>query len=88
MEHQMKLFRAQLETHNFHFEAFGTSDGAALDSLFAGLARHGEQHGIGPNWFKAEVDGEGNKHCFLKDIDVRAVPLGVTFRDGEAMAGE
>lgn len=69
------LHKATLETSNFQFEAYGADHDSAWGALVQGLKRHGATHRLRSDWF-----GE-----FLSDIQVRAVTLGVCYRDREVI---
>ena len=50
------VYRAELLTRNFDFEAIGDSDFMARKALREGLERHAKQYKLGPNfWQPAEI---------------------------------
>ena len=67
------MFKAELQTSNFTFEAYGRTVRHALDSLKQGLKDHAEQYGIAPDWWQ----GWGT------DIQTTRLELQVAYRDNE-----
>lgn len=66
---------ATLDTRNFSFEAYGGTQGEARDALAAVLVRHAETYRIPTDWWRQDEDG----------IEVRAVTLGVGYRDRQVI---
>jgi len=71
------FWKASLETRRFSFEAFGRTEGSAREALAAGLARHGEQYGLEPDWAAEMAD----------DILTCRVALGDCRRDSALLTG-
>lgn len=67
------MFKASLETKNFSFEGYGTSEQAARTALFRGLHRHADQ---------CKIDGDVFVKDYIDDIQVQPIRLGVGYRDG------
>jgi hypothetical protein len=67
------MFKAELQTSNFTFEAYGKTAEYALHALTAGLVDHAEQYGIEPDWWR---QWEG-------DIQTTRLELQVAYRDNE-----
>jgi hypothetical protein len=67
------IYRAELETRNFHFEAFDDSESSALGALISGLEAHAIAYGL-PSSFITE-----------NAADARVLPftLGACYRDRE-----
>jgi hypothetical protein len=70
------MFKAELESRNFTFEAYGRTAAQALDALTAGLVDHAEQYGIAPDWWR---QWEG-------DIFTTKFEMQVAYRDNERIA--
>lgn len=70
----MKIFRASLETANFSFEAYATTEKKALALLRRGWNIHRNQYS------HANVE---RFSYFADDAQVREVELGAVYRDGE-----
>jgi hypothetical protein len=67
------IYRAEIETRAFHFEAFGVTADEARASLDRGLEKHAAQHNLDPAW----RDG----------LEMRVMPftLGACYRDREVI---
>jgi hypothetical protein len=46
------MYKAQFESKNFMFEAYGTTAENAINALKKGLRKHGRDYGVGSNWWK------------------------------------
>jgi hypothetical protein len=66
-----KIWVATLQTQNFSFSAYGTTEKEVLFALKQGLATHGEQFQLEPDWFVIYDDS----------IYIREVLLGHAYRD-------
>ena len=71
------IFIAWVETRNFRFDGFGTSEDEAKKALFKGLSRHGTQYGIGSNWWQ--------ERALSDDVVVQEIKLGQCTRDGNVI---
>ena len=67
------MFKAELQTSNFTFEAYGKTAEYARNALTAGLVDHAEQYGIAPDWWR-------QWEC---DIQTTRLELQVAYRDNE-----
>jgi len=67
------MFKAELQTSNFTFEAYGKTAEYARHALTAGLVDHAEQYGIEPDWWR-------QWEC---DIQTTRLKLQVAYRDNE-----
>jgi len=67
------MFKAELQTSNFTFEAYGKTAEYARHALTAGLVDHAEQYGIEPDWWR-------QWEC---DIQTTRLELQVAYRDNE-----
>jgi hypothetical protein len=67
------MFKAELQTSNFTFEAYGKTAEYARHALTAGLVDHAEQYGIEPDWWR---QWEG-------DIQTTRLELQAAYRDNE-----
>lgn len=67
------LFHARMETRNFDFEGFGTTEAEARETLDTAILLHAKQYGIRADWAKDH------------DITVRRIETGMPYRDGEPM---
>lgn len=72
----MTFWIAELETRNFHFEAFAESRDAAISALARGLAAHGRQYKLAPRWFDE----------FEEDVTVHQVAVGACYRDHQEIS--
>jgi hypothetical protein len=70
----MKIYRANYESRNFSFEAYGQTKSAALDALNVAIAKHNTQYKISnPSWF------------YPDDVSLQAYDLNTPYRDREVM---
>ncbi|MCP3475128.1 hypothetical protein NLM33_32920 [Bradyrhizobium sp. CCGUVB1N3] len=53
---QRTIYKAELHTRNFHFEALGDSVENARGALIAGLIKHGQQYRIKADWWSEYVE--------------------------------
>jgi hypothetical protein len=67
------MYTARLETRNFYFESFGTSEKDAIKQLKNGLKVHGKQCGIDLNWW----------HEYVEEISTLEIKTGVVYRDNK-----
>lgn len=67
------LYIATLDTRNFSFEAFGTTQTEARNALKAGCDRHAETYKIKSDFYDDEA------------IEVREAVIGAAYRDREAI---
>lgn len=70
----MKIWHAELDTRNFHFEGFGPTEYAARRALHTALSEHASQHGLdllSRGWY------------FPDDCRVREIEIGQGYRDRE-----
>jgi hypothetical protein len=67
----MIVFKAELITRNFHFEAIDATAAAAQGALIQGLERHAKQYGLNDAWWREIAD------------DIRVIPfeIGRALRD-------
>jgi hypothetical protein len=68
----VKFWVASLETENFSFSAYGTTEDEAMFALKQGLVTHGDQFQIESDWFVNYEDA----------IYVREATLGHAYREG------
>jgi hypothetical protein len=73
------IFKAELRTHHFHFEALGDSVEAAREALIKGLITHGHQYRVPASWWGEYVD-----ELVVTQFELNAPAL----RDGEEMIGK
>ena len=73
-----RLFHATLDTRNFSFEAYGSTEAEAREAMRNGLAAHVRAYRL----IQSDFDAEYADH-----ITVRAVALGAAYRDGERIGG-
>jgi hypothetical protein len=71
----MKFWQARLETRNFSFEAYGTTDEKARDALITAFKKHAAQWKISPDWWEDSAT----------DIGYREIELGRAYRDREPL---
>ncbi len=69
------MFRASLETRNFHFETYDRTYSGAILALTDGLTEHARQYKLAGGWF------------FPGDIAVEEIEIGRVYRDRELMKG-
>ena len=72
----MKLFRATLDTRHFTFEAFGTTEAEAMETLAGGLVRHAGRHMLDADWADEDLMG----------VEPVEIETGICLRDGEPIA--
>lgn len=65
------MYRASLETRNFHFEAFGKTEQDAYAALRNGFGRHASQYQLEPSWWRQ----------FEGDITLEPLSLDTCYRD-------
>jgi hypothetical protein len=65
----MQVWRAEYESRNFSFCAYGLSHKEALDALYMGLEAHREQYDLDADWY------------YKADVYCEAYRLGVAYRD-------
>lgn len=66
----LRLWVASLDTQNFNFTAYGSSNNEAMLAIKQGLATHAEQYGLDFDWY------------FEEDIIYQEVALGHAYRYG------
>jgi hypothetical protein len=69
------IWRAALDTNNFHFDATGLSDADALKALREGLEAHARQYRLAADWWRA----------FHEQISLEMFDVGTAYRDGEPL---
>lgn len=69
----MKIYRANYDSRNFSFEAYGKTSAAAYAALLAALLRHMDQYNLDADWYCKD------------DIAVQAFELNTPYRDREQM---
>jgi hypothetical protein len=72
----MKIYRANYESRNFSFEAYGKTKENAKASLMIGLLRHMHQYDLDPDWY------------YEDDISVVEYQLDTPYRDYSIIKGE
>jgi hypothetical protein len=72
----MKIYRANYESRNFSFEAYGKTKEDAKASLIIGLLRHMHQYDLDPDWY------------YEDDISVVGSQLNTPYRDYSIIKGE
>lgn len=72
------MIKAELQTSNFCFVAYGQTVNHAKNALTRGLIAHGEQYGLEKNWFKQ----------FENDIFTVYFEQCVCYRDNEYIKGQ
>jgi hypothetical protein len=65
----MKFFRALYDSRHFEFEAYGSTEAAALLAMRNTLDAHAAQYGVANNWYEPE------------DISVYPIEIGKGLRD-------
>lgn len=72
-----RFVKAEIETPNFHFEAYGASEHEALEALRAGLTQHGSQYAarVSPTWIE---------EC-MQEPRITELAMGTCYRDREAL---
>lgn len=69
----LKLTKAELETSNFVFEAYGSSNIEAKEALVRLLNKHAEQYRLDTDWYSE----------YLEDVSYIEFQVGQGFRDRE-----
>jgi hypothetical protein len=72
----MKIYRANYESRNFSFEAYGKTEPDARAALMIGLLRHTHQYNLEADW------------CCNDDISVVEYQLNTPYRDYSIIKGE
>ncbi len=72
----MKIYRANYESRNFSFEAYGKTKEDAKASLMIGLLRHMHQYDLDSDWYCKD------------DISVVGYQLDTPYRDYSIIKGE
>ena len=72
----MKIYRANYESRNFSFEAYGKTKEDAKASLMIGLLRHMHQYDLDPDWYCED------------DISIVEYQLNTPYRDYSIIKGE
>jgi hypothetical protein len=67
------MFKANYQSRNFSFEAYGETEKVAIASLKLGLKNHAKQYDIPPNWWKE----------YGEEIYTNEIALGSSYRDNE-----
>ena len=65
----MKIYRAEYESRNFHFEGYGTTESQAKKALMLALKRHTKQFKLDKDWYHKD------------DIFVLEYEIGEPYRD-------
>lgn len=68
-----KIWRAEMSTDHFSFEAYGATAKEARAAMMAGCKTHAAQCGLDAGWQLAF------------DVECRAFAIGQPYRDGEAL---
>ena len=71
----MKIYRANYDSRNFSFEAYGKNKDDAVAYLMVALLRHMDQYNLDADWYCKD------------DIAVQAFELNTPYRDRAAMTG-
>jgi hypothetical protein len=71
----MILYRAELISRNFHFEAVDFTAAAAQSALIMGLEKHARQYGLDDRWWREIAD----------DIRMTPYQVGRALRDRELL---
>jgi hypothetical protein len=69
------IYRAEIDTRHFHFEAYGNDAEEARENLLRGLNKHATQTNLPPTWGESII-GEARVLPFV---------LGACYRDREAI---
>lgn len=69
----MIIYRAKLETRNFSFESFGSTQSIAITAMTNGMKKHAAQHRISEGQFLAD---------YMDDVEIQPIFLGACYRDG------
>lgn len=65
----MKIYRANYESRNFSFEAYGKTEQDARAALMIGLLRHMDQYNLEADWY------------YKDDISIVEYQLNTPYRD-------
>ena len=65
----MNIWKAEYESRNFSFAAYGFSKKHAMDTLYMGLDVHKAQYNLEEDWF------------YRVDISLESVEMGCAYRD-------
>jgi hypothetical protein len=68
------MYRCEMVTAFFNFEAYGASEAEAWSALKAGLAKHGQQYRLRENWWDGGFDHS-----------TYAIAVGASYRDRELL---
>ncbi len=72
----MRIYRANYESRNFSFEAYGKTEQDAKTALMVGLLRHMHQYNLEADWY------------YEDDISVVGYQLDTPYRDYSIIKGE
>lgn len=72
---QRTIYRAELDTRHFHFEAFGDTQSDALGALISGLERHAIAYKLDSGWMLEVV----------REVTATPLALGACYRDQEKL---
>jgi hypothetical protein len=72
----MRIYRANYESRNFSFEAYGKTENDAKTALIVGLLRHMHQYSLAADWYCND------------DISVVEYQLNAPYRDYSIIKGE
>lgn len=67
----LQIWRAELDSENFHFDAIGMDEESAREALEIGLRAHARQHRIDGDWYRSY------------EIRTRVILMGAAYRDRE-----
>lgn len=67
------IWRANLWTDHFRFEAYGATEKTARAALLAGFKTHAKQYGLARDWWRSY------------EPDCEAFTIGQPYRDGAAL---
>ena len=69
------MIKAQFDTPNFTFEAYGSTTSHAVNALKRGLAQHAADYDLDPDWW----------HKWEDDIQVIYIEFNKAYRDLEPL---
>ena len=72
----MRIYRANYESRNFSFEAYGKTENDAKTALIVGLLRHMHQYDLNLDWYHND------------DISIVEYQLDTPYRDYSIIKGE